>query len=280
MSSSSDSFFILEPFATIPADGYMSWLGRIVKNFQDPKANFLPESIDPSWIPHWEDLDDYTNVEVLLKVARGSLAAVALQGLFSVSKTQDRTTNQSLKQERVRHVRLWQEEETLSAIIKDEAIQKKLGDWLHIKLPVYWIVGFLVSENVNFGQDHSTKNSTELKVETPINEITTAITGSPAVLKEEPLKGEYKKSTADETKLRATTGPRIFAVQYKTLRKRLLSTSRKLEIGPGPQGDRTFACESDAPAQDQNLYQIVIDPDDLADCKEAEHFEGQFLSVD
>ena len=83
---------------------------------------------------------------------------------------------------------------------------------------------------------------------------------------------EASSSEGNELDMTLTAGGTcIFAIEYRVLQKRILSTSGHVDMRPlGVRWDRTFAHEDATGASDMNQQQteIIMDEDTLADIDE------------
>ena len=118
----------------------------------------------------------------------------------------------------------------------------------------------------------SKKQSSKEVEAIPPAELAVATMGVPGPT---PTIAKIEASTSQDNELDMTltaSGTRIFAIEYRVLRKRILSTSSHIDMRPhGVRGDRAFAHDEDqtgVSAMKQQQSEVIMDEDTLADVNE------------
>lgn len=138
--------------------------------------------------------------------------------------------------------------------------------------PVYYIVGLLISDQVRYIERPHTQSASKVEAKPP-TKLAAAGMGTPAPnLEVVKIEGSRTKETESDVGLNAT-GTRILAIEYRVLKKRLLSTSGQVDTRPGGvRGDRTFARDEDQTGTsefEQQQVEVNIDGDPLPDVEPA-----------
>ena len=283
--SSELSFYLLHPFHTIPVDRHPGeWLGRIVKSYSDPRANFTPAAgYSVSSSGTIDDDPGFLNVEQLIHSASSKSLRLSLADMLSLGHSYDKTNSPSFQSRKIRRLKLLQEDDFRQRSLALDDVKVKLKDWHKLKQPVYMIVGVLIADQVRYAEEEHQGRQNEMEVKPP-SEIASLSIGSPIPI---PNPGEVGISGSRDFKRAVkltATGSRIFAVEYRVLTKRLLSTSGKIDVRPGGiRGDRAFGHEEDkmgSPTGEEQQVEIFPDPDPLSEVVEESDAEEYSFTVD
>ena len=269
-------FYLLPPLNTLPVGDPHQWIGRIVKSYGDPDENFTPHNVPTGLRKSIRDDKGFCHIEEIIESQKGRSLGVSLADMlrFKVSNTE--VAAPQFYSPKVRRLKLRQEDPNRQMILALDEVKAQLKEWHSLKHPVYFIVGVLVADHIGYAEKSSTEKINEYGVKPP-SQLASLAAGFPTPLPDV-VDLNLANSAAHRcgTKLTAV-GTRIFAIEYRVLVKRLLSTSGKIDVRPGGiRGERTFS-DSDIP--DENLdteYQqreVVADPDPLPDViEEAEEW--------
>lgn len=261
-------FYLLPPLNTLPVEDPHEWIGRIVKSYGDPGEGFTPEHVPAELRQSIRDDKGFCHVEEIMESQKGRSLGASLADMlrFNVSTTEiDAPQFYSPK---IRRLKLQQEDRNRQMILALEDVKAQLKEWHTMKHPVYLIVGVLVANHIGYAEKSSKENRKESALKPP-SQLASFAAGFPIPM---PDVVEFNQANSvayrRETKLTAV-GTRIFAIEYRVLTKRLLSTSGKIDVRPGGiRGERTFS-DSEEPNADLDAeYQrseVVVDPDPLPD---------------
>jgi hypothetical protein len=147
--------------------------------------------------------------------------------------------------------------EVFERIKEDNAINTKLKQWATLSKPIYMIVGLLITSKVTYWDNSSSEAHSEMTAKPPTK------LGKPWRLVGHPSTRRSTWVSTDWRNVQARlTGPRIFAIEYRVLRKRLLSTSGGLEVpSTASHGDWTFDSGNPARAQVELMQELIVDDD-------------------
>ena len=136
--------YLLKPERLEPASSAASWLGRIVRHYAVPDADFTPAS--PAELLCDITVSDTKIADVSAFMDNTDNGQLELQfaGLASAFRARDSSHGVEFSTTKIRHVRLQRYENALAAIVGDAEVMKDLtrmlkpgGD------PAYFIVGML-----------------------------------------------------------------------------------------------------------------------------------------
>ncbi|KAL8824801.1 MAG: hypothetical protein Q9191_004812 [Dirinaria sp. TL-2023a] len=271
-----NNFYLLPPLNTLPVENPHEWIGRIVKSYGDPGGNFTPVNVPAHIRQNIRDDGGFCSLEQIIESQKGRSLGASLAEIlkFSVSHTQVDTPE--FYSPKVRRLKLQQEDRNRQTILALEEVKAHLKEWHTLKHPVYLIVGVLVADHIGYAEKSRTKKSHELGLNSP-GELASLAAGLPI-----PVPDVVDFNLANSAEHRRETmltavGTRIFAIEYRVLTKRFLSTSGKIDVRPGGiRGERTFSDDTkpDVGLDTENHQsEVVADPDPLPDViEEAEEW--------
>jgi hypothetical protein len=124
--------------------------------------------------------------------------------------------------------------EVFERIKEDNAITTRLKQWATLWKPIYMIVGLLITSKVTYWDNSSSKAHSD------DGQASHEIGKHGGWWATSTCRSTWVSTNRREVQAKLT-GPRIFAIEYCVLRKRLLSTSGRLEmLSTASHGDRTF----------------------------------------
>lgn len=281
--ASEPTFYLLPPFNTIPAKDPHQWIGRIVKFYNDPRANFTPPRDNPAM--EEVDVDDdpgFRKVEEIIDSASSESARLLLADMLRFNHARSRTDAPRFQPDKVRRLKLLQEDSYCKRVLALDDVKVQLKEWHKLSRPVYLIVGLLIADRVHYAEKTTGESSNEIGAKPPTR-LTSVAFGSPVSMPDI-AEGSVSKTRQQQRRMKLTaTEKRIFAVEYRVLTKRLLSMSGQVDMRPGGiRGDRAFGQEEDAmggPTTEEQQTEVIVDPDPLPDVVEDADAEEYCFTV-
>ena len=281
--ASEPTFYLLPPFNTIPAKDPHDWIGRIVKYYNDPRANFTPPRGNPAL--EGIDIDDdpgFRKVEEIVDSASSESARLLLADMLHFTRSHFRAETPRFQSDKVRRLKLLQEEAYCKRALALDDVKVQLKGWHKINRPVYLIVGLLIADRVHYAEEKMEGKSNGTGVKPP-TQLTSLAVGSPMSMPDI-AEGSMSKTMQQQRGMKLTaTEKRIFAVEYRVLTKRLISMSGQVDMRPGGiRGDRAFGQEEDAmggPTTEEQQTEVIADPDPLPDVVEDADAEEYCFTV-
>lgn len=267
--SSEPSFYLLPPLNTIAVEDPQEWIGRIVKSFSDPEGNFTPGTdLPPDQRPLVKDDPGFSDVEGIIESAKSKSLRLSLADMLRMSHSTSETNAPQFQSPKVRRLKLQQEDHYRVRVLALEDVKAQLKLWHGVRRPVYLIVGVLVADQVHYAEK-ATKNTSQKISAKPPSQLASIAAAAPVPM---PSVAQGSMSTSSERKLGmglTATGRRIFAVEYRVLLKRLLSTSGQIDMRPGGnRGDRNFGREEEAMGSldtEKQQTEVISDPDPFSE---------------
>ena len=281
--ASDPTFYLLPPFNTIPAKDPREWIGRIVKSYNDPRANFTPPRGNPAMEGvEIEDDTGFRNVKEIIDNANSDSARLLLADMLHFTHSRSKADTPRFQSDNVRRLKLLEEDSYCKRLLALDDVKVQLKEWHKINRPVFLIVGLLIADGVHYAEEKTEENSNEIGVKPPTG-LTSLIAGSPVPMPDI-AEASWSKTRKQQRGIKLTaTGERIFAVEYRVLTKRLLSMSGQADMRPGGiRGDRTFGHEEDAmgaPTAEEQQTEVIADPDPLPDVVEDADAEDYCFTV-
>ena len=234
---SKPSFYLLGSWKTINTDTPEEWLGRVVVNYDDPGRSYAPE--DASTIRGTKiDRDPgYSNVSELLDSKQGTSLYAALANVLKVSTEDSQSTSPAIKATKVEKLSLSQHPAVFERLQEDLSAKTAISKLNWQSRTAYLITGLLVTDQLSFTESTTSLSSASLDAKLPTKEVAAAL-GAPGV--DIPLEagGNKMKSSGREGGA-GLEGKRIFAIEYRILRKRRLHKGEEL-TEKHLDGERTF----------------------------------------
>jgi hypothetical protein len=235
-------FYLLDEFHTIRGDDYTKWLGRIVQHHDNPYFDFTPEIPGECAKVDIRDDDGISNVDRTIRSAQSLKIRADLESMLHFSEHEAVTENPRFESPQVRCVRIQQEASVFRKLREVPEVREKLDEWKPSKRrPVYFIAGILIGNRVKYHVSASSTNSFEITGKLPAKTIAQAITGTP--LPPLPLfeAGATKTKSSSQGGGETLTGTRIFAIEYRAIRRSKVPMVSNLIIEPRSYlSDRTF----------------------------------------
>ena len=244
MTDSERTFYLLEPFRTIPVgEDLQEWLGRIVPSYRHPSANFRPAEHNTA-MQKKDILDDpgWKDVEEVIDRAKTSTLKLAMASMLRANHLNEQTHAPTFSAPKVHKIQLMQEDDYRNRVLDLDEVKTKLKEWHGHKRPVYMIVSLLIADQVNYSEKTRDKSTTDLGVKAPAELAPLVAAAGLPIPSPDSVSAAGSFSTDRRTEAKLTgVGKRIFAIEYRVLTKRLLSFSGKVDVRPGgARGDRMF----------------------------------------
>ncbi|KAL8823901.1 MAG: hypothetical protein Q9191_005459 [Dirinaria sp. TL-2023a] len=272
MTDSERTFYLLEPFKTIPVgEDLQEWLGRIVPDYRHPSANFRPAKSNTA-MRKKDILDDpgWKDVEEVISRAKTSTLKLAMASMLRASHENEQSHAPTFSAPRVHRIQLMQEDDYLQRVLGLDEVGSKLRDWHHRDRPVYMIVTLLIADAVRYAEEDRDKRTTELEVKAPAELAPLAAASGLPIPGPDSVNAAASLSTERRVEAKLTgVGKRIFAIEYRPLTKRFFSFSGKVDLRPGGvRGDRMFGhveASMTTPEPEEQQSDIIADYDPLPD---------------
>lgn len=270
--SSSPVFYLLKPERVESASTARSWLGRIVQNHAAPDASFTPT--DPLKLllnfPVTESKID--NASAFVENATNAQLELELTGLASTFRDRGKGSGVKISTASIKYLRLQNHLKVLEALGKDAEVKEDLAKMIKPGgEPAYIIVGMLIWENATFTDSSSISKSTGGSIELPVSTTVAAVTGvvipdiNPGVANETETTQRRELSGFSQ-------GSGIFALEYRTIRRRAYSVLRNFTPRLGGYGgriekDRVFGEHPEHKIGDEVVVQecpVEIDDEEIS----------------
>jgi hypothetical protein len=244
-------FYMLNPERLLPADSVDTWLGRIVKNYNEPDGHFTPQDPQPFVLsPKAETTID--DVTTLLQASSHSSIGARLGKIVTGSYSHGSGGKIDFSTSCIRSVRLQNHGKIFDALKQDPEVKRDLAEMLTPGgKPAFMIVAVLIWTDSRFTNTRALTEGSSASTRLPVGIISTAAMGVPIVGADPEVR--VSKHDAVTRSVEATSrGSHIFAIQYKTVRRpaRSLVTGFKAVLndrGPRIEGPKTFrGSEKDA----------------------------------
>ncbi|KAK0513646.1 hypothetical protein JMJ35_004010 [Cladonia borealis] len=248
-----DPVFILLKGPSFPlASEAKAMLGRIVKNFAQPLAEYKPE--DASTYNKLEpNTTELSNAARIADVTSSKALKVKFLSIAEAFSSQENSQASVLKNSKISAWELRQQETVFQRLTKDPEILGQIKRWAKPKMdPAYMIVGLLIWQDAAMAsvKAHTKRSEAAAKIPTGAAASaaiasTTGTPVSPEVIGD--IEGQKGKTAESVTFREAQSNDsRIFAVQYRNVRGRstgFLKTNTDIVLedhGPRVEEDRMF----------------------------------------
>ena len=270
MKDSERTFYLLEPFKTIPVgEDVQEWLGRIVPSYRHPSGNFRPAKHNTAM--RKEDiLDDpgWKDVEELISRAKTNTLKLAMASMLRANHLKEQSHAPTFSAPKVHRIQLMQEDDYRKRVLHLDEVKSTLKEWHGRNRPVYMIVTLLIADEVNYSEEIRDKSTTDLEVKAPAELAPLAAAAGLPMPGPDSVNAAASLSTERQMEAKLTgVGKRIFAIEYRPLTKRLLSISGKVDVRPGGiRGDRMFGhveASMTTPEPEEQQSETIADYDPL-----------------
>ena len=274
-----NSFYLLEPFQGIPVDKPEEWLARITSDYRRPRAAFTPPKARE---PYFEfDTDrDYSDLERVLKEVHSTNILISSLDVLGISHEDFTSKKHTFRSRKVERLRIYHDATVLEQTLADPEVASDIEGWdLNVFSPMYFVVGLLVTSNITYDSSETSGHKTKAVID-PVNALGLA-TGVPTgVVPSAKIEAEDKQRESATAHTQVSGKKRVFAVEYRSFRKRLRQQPGKVGKlgGYGPQGDRTFGATDQT--DDDVEVQVELDPEPFSDIMEVDGTEERCLLLD
>ena len=281
------TFYLLEPYRTIPVgEDLEEWLGRIVPSYQNPLGNFRPAKHNTA-LQKEDILDDpgWKDVEEAINGAKTSTLKLAMASMLRASHLNEQSHAPKLSTPKIHRTQLMQEDDYLKRVLSLDEVKSKLKEWHGIKRPVYMIVTLLMADQVNYSEKTGDKSTAGLEVRAPAELAPMAAAAGLPIPGPDSVNaaGSFSTERRREAKLTGV-GKRVFAIEYRVLRKRLLSISGRVDVRPGGvRGDRLFGhveASMTTPEPEEQQWETIAISDPLPEVVEEDEADEYCFTLD
>ncbi len=263
---SKPSFFLLGSHGTIRTDAPEEWLGRVVTDYAFPQSSYGPDDAKPIRGDKFGVDNGYSDVSEILRSQQGTKLYGKLTDVFDALFARSGATSPEIEASQVTRYSIDKHDQVFRRLEQHPGIETEVRqlDWVRRK--AYLITGLLVTGKIDFTESSSSISSFSIDTKVPTKEAL-AVAGLPGV--DLPLEGQYKNSqeTGREGRV-GLTGMRIFAVEYRILRKRRLHNGEQLS-NKRLQGERAFGHYDDGEELEMLLEEDVLLEDEIDDGDES-----------
>lgn len=247
-------FYLLDYKQTIRTDTPEDWLGRVVISHDRPEYQYAPYDASNVRGDEWKSDSGLTNLSAFVESKRGMKIYTNLVDLFKGSFDRNASTSPSIK---------------ATSAIKyyvdrhDEVFERLQGthEWKEKVIKLKWkdnsaflITGVLVSGELDITETSSSVSSFNVEGKLPLEKIGQAFA---VPLPDIPVQGGLNKNRENNQQGHMDLlGKRIFAIEYRILRKRRLHDGQQL-TDKRKTGERWFGDGEDAEQQD--VFEIVLE---------------------
>ena len=236
-----NSFYLLEPFQSIPVAKPEEWLACIVANYWRPHAAYAPsEPREPDFKFHSDP--NYSNVGQVLSSISSTSIKLALLDVLGISHEDLESKKHAFYSQKVERLRIHHDATVLEKALSKKEVGSEIANWkLDMFSPMYFVVGLLVTNHIAYESDEATERSFQGSVDPGKAASLTSGAATP-FLPSSKIEAADSNTHAAKATLQAS-GKRVFAIEYRAFRRSLRQRPGRLGKlgGYGPQGDRTFA---------------------------------------
>ncbi|KAI1826069.1 hypothetical protein F4861DRAFT_132871 [Xylaria intraflava] len=220
------SFYILPPARLLPASTLSTWLGRIVRSYSEPDANFVP--VDPTpFVTHPFATSVITNASLsTLSQQHKSLAATLGVSAIHASRETGNGDGLSFSSSEVVCVRLQDYDGVFDRLTNHAETRTQLGRMLaRGDNAGYMVTGVLIWRDATFTYSRQSGIETSAGVTVPASAIVAGMTGImlPSDLTDPGISGSRGRHNTVEVS-GESIGSHIFAVQYKIVRRYVIQS--------------------------------------------------------
>lgn len=262
--SAPKDFYLLSPGQSILESDPASWLGKVVNDYHRPTSAYTPKApFSPGFNAH-ED-PNYSNVIAVVDALSSNSVKLSLLELFSVSHEDYKTKKYEFTSRKVQRLRVHHDAKVLERVLQTKEVSSDLKKWdVNMFSTLYLVVGALVSKDIVYKENVTAGHKSGANVD-PV-QIGSISAGTPGLgVLQSSVSGMVEHSTKNEISTRIK-GSRIFAIEYRTFRKKIVQKGdKKGELkGHGPKGDRMFneqGSQSLGLVEEAMEIQTALDPE-------------------
>jgi hypothetical protein len=243
------SFYLLPPDRYLPASALSTWLGRIVKSYSEPDANFVPDDPKP-FVTHELARSTIANASLAALSQRNKSFAAKLGATVDVSRETSNGEGLSFTSSEVVCVRLQNYDQVFDRLIQHEETRSQLQRMLARGGNTgFMVTVVLIWQDATFTHSRERGVTTSAGVSVPVSTIVSSTAGImlPSELTDPGVSGSQgHQNTAEFSG--ESAGSNIFALQYKTVRRSVvqwflgMSNGMMLkEEGPALPASQSFA---------------------------------------
>ncbi|RKL21111.1 hypothetical protein BFJ68_g2382 [Fusarium oxysporum] len=242
------SFYLLPPQRYLPASALSTWLGRIVKSYSEPDANFVPDDPKP-FVTHEFARSTIANASLAALSQRNKSFAAKLGATVDVSCETRNGGGLSFTGSEVVCVRLQNYDQVFDRLIQHEETRSQLQRMLaRGRNTGFMVTAMLIWQDATFTPSRERGVTAPAGVSVPMSTIVSSTTG--ILLPSEPTDSGVSGSQSHQYTAEfsgESAGSNIFALQYKTVQRSVvqsfLGTDNAMmkEKGPDLPASQSFA---------------------------------------
>ncbi|QPC71887.1 hypothetical protein HYE68_002639 [Fusarium pseudograminearum] len=215
------AFYLLPPERLLPASTLPTWIGRIVKSYSEPDANFVP--VDPALCVKGPlAASTIANASLTASSQRHkSLAAALGASTCNASRETSQGGGLSFTSSEIMCVRLQNQDAVFDRMIQDEQTKFELQRMLaRGDNTGYMITAVLIWCDATFTHSRERGIETSAGASVPISAIVMGTSGValPSEVTDPSVSASYGRQDTAELS-GESAGSHIFAIQYKTVRR-------------------------------------------------------------
>ncbi|KAG5754447.1 hypothetical protein H9Q69_010534 [Fusarium xylarioides] len=278
------SFYLLPPERYLPASALSTWLGRIVKSYSEPDANFVPDDPKP-FVTHEFARSTIANASLAALSQRNKSFAAKLGATVDVSRETSNGGGLSFTSSEVVCVRLQNYDQVFDRLIQHEETRSQLQRMLARGGNAgFMVTAVLIWQDATFTHSRERGVTTSADVSVPVSTIVSSTTGImlPSELTDPGVsRSQGRQDTAEFSG--ESAGSNIFALQYKTVRRSVVQSFLGMtngmmlkQKGPDLPASQSFAKkhrgddeseseESDPSSDEESDQEDEIGSDDKSD---------------
>jgi len=252
---STSTFYLLDKFKTIrlqDGEKAQDWLGRVTTNHAEPPENITKNSTAAFLGKIYSD-GGVMNASEYLDSKRGHKIASKLADVLQTSISDAQASSRQWKASRVEHLRMDSNYKAVYSQLKQNPdARAELTKVMEDKSKAFLIIGVLTTDLVSFSDKKSSDSEASVKAKLPTKEVLDAIGAPPTA--DIPFEITANKTNTEQTKGDLNlVGKRIFAIQYRILRKPwYLSRSKTANYTEETlKGEGTFAGGDDEDSEEE-----------------------------
>ncbi|KAA8574047.1 hypothetical protein MFRU_001g01320 [Monilinia fructicola] len=271
------SFYLLPPERLLPASTLSTWLGRVVKSYSEPDANFVPDDPTP-FITHSFATSTITNANLsTLSQHNKSLAATLGTSAIQASRNTTDGGGFTFSSSEIVCVRLQDHDEVFNRLSQHAETRTRLGRMLtRGGNTAFMITAVLIWRDATFTHSRERGVETSNGLAVPVSTIVTSTTGIalPSDLTDPSISSSQSHQRTAEIS-GESIGSHIFALQYKTVRRSVIQSFLGMgnsimlkERGPDLPSSQSFArrdprhSETEFSDDDENKHTSDDESDD------------------
>lgn len=222
-------FYILK--YRLPASETQNLLGRFVKHFNSPLDVYTPEK--PAEIFDSLPVVQTTikDAHLFIQSANDKTLKIVLQNLLSFGKASSGRQELNLGSSRIKTWRLRQREDVFKALIANDAVKRKVLEYLPVGGKLYMIVGMMTCEHAHIKGFGQSGNKVSSSGTVPVSQMAALVSGVPVSIPVGNIEVQTETlSSADWSLSGKAQGAEVFAVEYRIVKRPFVGFGKSLSL--------------------------------------------------